>query len=146
MTAKHDHAKHEHAKPDPGPEPGREAEDVADKPAGASPTFPTATVSKPGKRPIAEIQRDLDAARAKLHEMHPLVEGDQRRIQNQANRIADAQAKWKVEHPDEPFDPDYFSPPMRPYEGGADLQKQFHKQHYVVAELEKELAAANPAL
>jgi hypothetical protein len=118
------------------PDPGSEWEDA---PAPAS--APT----KPGKRPVADIQRELDAAKAELQDMMPMVEGDTTKIRNQAGRIEAAKVQWKMDHPDEPFDPDIAGVNLRPFKGNADLQKAFHRQHYVVARLENELKDADPA-
>lgn len=105
---------------------------------------PSKAPEKP-KRPAETIQADLDAANAKLRELHPQVEADARKQRNQESRIERAKLRWKTERPDEPFDPEAYNPPLHPYPGDVALHKAFHKQHYVVKGFEDELGAANLA-
>jgi hypothetical protein len=111
-------------------------------PAPATPLPPIQLVAPVPKRPVATIKAELERARGQLRELHPKVEFDRRRCQLQQDRIDKAKLQWKQTHPDEPFEPDLFNPPMRPFPPDERLHDAFHKQHYVVAELESELTEA----
>jgi hypothetical protein len=101
----------------------------------------SATVAKP-KRPVAEIQRDLEKARAKHKELHPQVERDTKKGNAHNERIAAKMAEWKKLHPDEPFDEDDAGFDATPYAFNAAIQAEFHAIHYKIAQLEDELAVA----
>lgn len=104
-----------------------------------------AAASKP-KRARSVIYADLQAARDELARMRPLCEADGEKQRRQAVRIERAQALWKQTHdPEDPFDPNAFDPPLKPYHGDEQLHRLHHRQHYLIAELEKEYAAAAQA-
>lgn len=89
------------------------------------------------------ISAELDAARARLHALHPLIERETERLRRFKQRLAQAQNKWRVERPDEPFDPEFHSPPLVwvPHPEAEANQLEFHRLHYTIKELEDELKA-----
>lgn len=96
-------------------------------------------------RPQAEIQAELDAAKAQHRKLMPQVEAEREKERRSRERIEKAKLQWKTLHPDEPFDPDAFSIPMREYKAPAALYDDFHQLHYTIADLETELSAAAKA-
>lgn len=96
-------------------------------------------------RPLDVIQEDLDEAKAEHRKLMPLVESERHKEARQKERIQRAELKWKVENPDDPFDADAFSPPLRPYKPDQDLYRRFHAIHYTIADRERELADAQKA-
>jgi hypothetical protein len=113
-------------------------------------TGPDETASlEPGRKPGPEL-RDLDAidaeltaVRAELRATAPRIEAERVKQEKQAVKIANEERRWKTLHDaDQPFDPDSFEPPLRPYEPDPKLHRQYHKLHYQIARLEKERTAA----
>jgi hypothetical protein len=99
----------------------------------------TAPESKPS---LYDLQASLDGAKAKLAELQPRVEKERLLHAKQEDRVTVAMNRWKHSNPGEPFDADSFNPPMRPFAFDADLHRQFHRQHYVIATLERQIAEA----
>lgn len=101
-----------------------------------------AAVAEKPPRARHVIQAELDAARAKLAELRTRAEADHRKFLSSKESVDRAMNQWRKDRPDEPFDPDRFSPPMRPYVGDEKLHREHHRQHYVIEALEQELAAS----
>ena len=97
------------------------------------------TPEVPPKRTRERVQADLDAAKARLRQLHPEVERENARARAQEQRIDKARARWLIERPDEPFDPDAFAVSLRPHAPDPALQAEFHRQHYIINGLEDEL-------
>lgn len=97
----------------------------------------------PSKRTKLTITDELAKARGRLHELQPQVEAEAERLRRFTGRLERAVNRWKIEHPDEPFDADAHEPPMRfvPKAGADETQREFHRLHYVIEELEDELKA-----
>ena len=107
------------------------------------PTSPKPPTNPPRHR--AAIMADLDAARARFRELHPRVEAMTAKIRKQQGRIEQKMNKWRVDFPDEPFDPNHYDPPMVPIKQDDELQEEFYALHYVIAGFEDELAALTKA-
>ena len=105
---------------------------------------PATPAAKP-PRTRSAIVHDLEAARARFRELHPRVEQMTAKINKQNARIEQKKNKWRVDFPDEPFDPYHYEPPMIPIKQDDELQEEFYALHYVIAGFEDELAALTKA-
>lgn len=96
-------------------------------------------------RPRAEIQADLDRARAEIRELRRQCEADERKRTLMEEAIARAMKDWEKFHIGMPFDPHAYNPPMVPHQLDAELHKRHHRLHYLIAKLETEMEAADKA-
>ena len=94
------------------------------------------------KRPLATIEAELDAANKQLLATLPRVEAERARKIAQDLRIEKTLAEHRSKYgSSEPFDPNIYNPPMVPYTPDPALCREFHAQHYAVADLEREKEA-----
>ena len=100
---------------------------------------------KRGSRSGEEIMADLDAANKELRELHLERDKLQARADKDA-KLLDGQRKLaEGQHKAaglEFVESEWLESQKPPYTVPAELNAAFHKQHYVVAALERELAAA----
>lgn len=100
----------------------------------------------PSSAPAAEgAHGELQKAQAALLEMMPKVEADREKMLRFRTRLDKARNEWAVNHPDEPFDPNAFDPPLTPPKIDEKLQAEFHKAHYTIAGIEKKIAEGRKA-
>ncbi len=94
------------------------------------------------KRPVPEVQRDLDKAKARFREIHPKVELDNRRGNAHAETIRKRRDAWAKQNPGEAFDEVIAGFSLDPYESNIAIQEEFHGLHYEICRLEDELSIA----
>jgi hypothetical protein len=96
-------------------------------------------------RPTSAIQADLDAAVSLLRETEPKVRDNRTLVERRQAAWDKAKATWDRSNPGDAFDPVLVNQPEKRPAIDADLNYRFHRQHYVVAGYEKELAEAKEA-
>ena len=98
-----------------------------------------------GAKPVRDaetVRAELHTARGALQAMMKLVEADRHNMARRLAYIESKQKQWKINNPDEPFDPTHFTPPAVPLPHDDKLHREFHRQHLIIGRLERELEAA----
>ena len=110
-----------------------------------TPTKPEEPASLPMERPLrtrAVIQEELARARARFRELHPLIEADTAKLRRSQERLAAALRKHKQavqRNPDSVEEFDYTN--FQIFSPDEVLQREFHRLHYQISDLEQELEA-----
>ena len=115
-------------------------------PAVPSPPAPPApmhlTLAEKKHRPIDAIEADQATAKQLFKDQNKVNDEYEEKRKRQMLRREKAQSTWTHANPGEPFDPDGDYPiPSK----DSPVAKAFHKQHYVVSALQKELDEAKAA-
>ncbi len=99
-------------------------------------------------RSLDAIETDLKAAQARLYElMKPIEEWNRMRRQELA-KYENRKRKWEND-PDNvniPFDPSAYDPPLRVRAVDPPQQQEFHRQHYAIGKLQRELLETKDAI
>jgi hypothetical protein len=92
------------------------------------------------KRSEEQVRTDLDAAKAVHLTMLTAIEEDRKKMSASRNRRNAWERAAKVT-------PDQYEglEPPEVYGGDGPLNTAFHKQHYIIARLERELDTVNPS-
>jgi hypothetical protein len=110
---------------------------------------PAAATTPAARRSYAEIKRDLDEAQRRLRELLPAAERERARVAANDRHIARVQAARRralasgLDPEDLELDAAYRVPP--PTEPNPVICSDLHAQHYVVADLERELMSLGSA-
>src|SRR5262245_34017651 len=86
------------------------------------------------------VKAELDECQAKFKELRDKADADNVKVQNSVARVEKLKAQWARDRPDEPFDPNEFNPPAKPYEGDQKVATELHELHYKIAELQEQLS------
>jgi len=115
-------------------------------PKKTEPQAMTLTLAEKTHRDIDAIDADLAKARARFLELEPQNRDYFAFRTREIERRARYEAKHKQENPHHPFDPNMYNPPAHVPPAEWVHGREFHKLHYTIAALEKELNEAKNAL
>ena len=104
------------------------------------------TDTKAPARTIEAVDADLVRERARLMEQHRAKDAYEHVRARAMARRAKLEEAWKKENPDEPFDPTFSNPPAIIPPADTPELREFYRQHYVIAALEKERDELKKAL
>ena len=115
-------------------------------PKKTEPQAMTLTLAEKTHREIDTIEADLMKARARFVELEPQNRDYFAKRTRAVERRLRLEAKHKQENPDHPFDPEMYTPAAHVPKAEWEHGREFHKLHYTIAALEKELNEAKNAL
>lgn len=104
------------------------------------------TLAEKVRRDVSVIEDELTAAKADFIGMEAKNRDYDQARHRALVRVAKLEKDWKRDNPDDPFDPTAYAPPALVPPLGSDQGRRFHRQHYRIAALVKELEETKSAL